>query len=132
MRVVFDSNVFISAFAKPGGRADEALLNVIEGRDHLIISKPIILETLRVLAEKFSHDREELARAAVFLADLGDLVVPKRRVAIFKDEPDNRILECALAGRAELMVTGDQRMLELGQYEGIRLISLREYLAGRR
>ena len=131
MRVVFDSNVFISAFAKPGGRADEALLNVIEGRDHLIISKAIILETLRILAEKFSRDREELARAAVFLADLGNLVEPKRRVAVLKDEPDNRILECALAGRAELIVTGDQRMLELGQYEGVRLISLREYLSGR-
>jgi predicted nucleic acid-binding protein len=47
-----------------------------------------------------------------------------------KDDPDNRILECALAGRAEAIVTGDRALLALGAYRGVRLVSLREYLGG--
>ena len=45
-----------------------------------------------------------------------------------KDEPDNRILECAVAGRADVIVTGDRALLALGEYRGARIISLREYL----
>lgn len=45
-----------------------------------------------------------------------------------KDDPDNRVLECALAGRADAIVTGDTALLELGEYRGVRIVSLRDYL----
>jgi uncharacterized protein len=129
VRVVFDTNIFVSALARPGGRAEHALVRVIEGRDALILSKPIILETLSILARKFGKDKEELARVAVFLSDIAQLVEPKRKIRIFSDEPDNRILECALEGKANVIVTGNQAMLKLNQYEGIQLVRLSEYLA---
>jgi predicted nucleic acid-binding protein len=44
---------------------------------------------------------------------------------VVKDEPDNRVLECALAGRAEAIVTGDHALLALREYKSVRLISLR-------
>ncbi len=128
MRVVFDTNIFISAFAIKGGRAQEALLKVIEGRDRLLISKPIIDELLTVLARKFSRDREELARVAVFLSEIGELAYPRRKITILQDEPDNRILECAYSGQADVIVTGDQAMLKLGIFKDVRIISLRNYL----
>ena len=131
MRVVLDSNIFVSALVKPGGRGEDALLKVIEGTDQLIISKPIVLETLRVMAEKFSRDREEIARVAVFLAELGDVVETKQRLKVLEDDPDNRVLECAVIGDADCIVTSDRTMLALGQYEGIRIVSLRQYLAER-
>ena len=131
MRVVLDSNIFVSALVKPGGRGEDALLKVIEGTDQLIISKPIVLETLRVMAEKFSRDREEIARVAVFLAELGDVVETKQRLKVLEDDPDNRVLECAVIGDADCIVTSDRKMLALGQYEGIRIVSLRQYLAER-
>ena len=80
------------------------------------------------LARKFARDREKLARVAVFLAGLGEVVEPATRLEVLEDEPDNRILECAVAGEAELVVTGDKRMLVLRRYEGIRIVSLGEYL----
>jgi uncharacterized protein len=64
----------------------------------------------------------------VFLSDLALFVRPRRRLHVVKDEPDNRILECALAGRAEAIVTGDHALLSLGEYNGVRIISLRDYL----
>jgi predicted nucleic acid-binding protein len=47
---------------------------------------------------------------------------------VVKDDPDNRILECATAGHAEAIVTGDRALLGLHEYGGVRIVSLREYL----
>lgn len=129
MRVVFDTNIFISAFAIPGSRAEEAIRRVVNGQDSLIISKAILEELLTTLARKFSRDQEELAHIAVFLAEIGTVVHPKRRVRILKDDPDNRVLECAAAGRADAVVTGDRAMLSVGRYHEIPILPLATYLA---
>lgn len=128
MRVVFDTNILVSALTLPGGRADSALRRIVGGQDSLAVSRPIIDELLSVLARKFSYDREALSRVAVFLADLGEMVEPRQPLGILADEPDNRILECADAAGADLIVTGDRAMLAAAEFRGIRIVSLREYL----
>jgi len=128
VKVVFDSNIFVSALAIPGGAAEQALEAAIEGSFDLVTSRPIISEVLDVLARKFDRDREELSRTALFLSGLGTIVAPRRDIHVLADEPDNRILECALAGDASVIVTGDRAMLELGTWEGIRVITLRDFL----
>ena len=128
MRVVFDTNIFVSAFVFPGSRADVAVRRVLDGEDELVISRAIIDELLTVLARKFARDAEELGRIAVFLADLGAVVRPRRRVTILSDDADNRILECARSGHADMIVTGDRAMLALGRYQDIDIKSLRDYL----
>lgn len=130
MKVVFDTNILVSALVFPGGRAEAALLRIIEERDELLLSKPILEELLGVLARKFSRDAEELARVAVFLSDLATAVKPRRKLRVVKDDPDNRVLECAVAGHADAVVTGDSALLELGEFRGVRVISLREYPGG--
>lgn len=129
MRVVLDTNIYISALVLPGGQAEKAVHAAAEGRYELLISKPIIHEVLEVLARKFARDAEELARVALFLADLGESVQPRRRVRLLRDDPDNRVLECAFAGHADLIVTGDRAMLKLGTTRGVRLVTLRDFLA---
>ena len=128
MKAVFDTNIFISALVIPGSRAATALEAVIEGRVQLLISKAIIHEVLDVLARKLGRDAEGLSRVAVFLSELGEIVNPRTTVRRLKDDPDNRILECAMAGRADVIVTGDQPMLSLGEHEGVSVISLRAFL----
>jgi uncharacterized protein len=128
VKVVFDTNILVSALVFPGGRGEAALRCIIEGQDQLVVSKPILDELLGILARKFSRDAEELAHVAVFVSDLALFVKPRRRLHVVKDEPDNRILECALTGRAEVIVTGDHALLELREYDGVRIISLRDYL----
>ena len=131
MKIVFDTNIFISALILPGSSAEKAILKVIEGSDELIISHDIIDEVLTVLSNKFSRNREALSRAAINLAEIGRIVKPTERIGIFQDEPDNRILECATAGKADAIVTGDKEMLKLGKYGGIKIITLKDYLAMR-
>jgi putative PIN family toxin of toxin-antitoxin system len=130
LKVVFDTNILVSALVFPGGRAEAALLRIIEEHDQLLLSKPILDELLGVLARKFSRDAEELARIAVILSELALTVRPRQKLRVVKDDPDNRVLECALAGRADAIVTGDSALLELGEFRGVRVISLREYLGG--
>jgi len=128
MRVVFDTNVFISALTLPGGRADDAIIKIIDSEDTLVISREIIDEVLTVLARKFSKDAEALSRVAVNLAGIGELVSPSEKLAVLDDEADNRILECAVAGKAEAIVTGDKAMLMLKRYQNIKIIALSGYL----
>jgi putative PIN family toxin of toxin-antitoxin system len=128
VKVVFDTNIFISAFVLPGSRASAAMNRIIDGVDELIISKAIIDELLGVLARKFSKDADELARVAVFLTDLASVVRPRKKLQVLADEPDNRILECAVTGHANVIVTGDSAMLKLETFRGTNLISLGDYL----
>jgi putative PIN family toxin of toxin-antitoxin system len=127
-RVVFDTNILVSALVFPGGRGEAALRRIIEQTDQLILSRPIVDELLDVLARKFARDGEELAHVAVFVTELALVVAPKRRLRVVKDDPDNRILECAVAGHAEVIVTGDKALLALKLYKKIRIVTLREYL----
>ncbi len=100
----------------------------MEEADELVLSSSILDELLGVLARKFSRDAEELSRVAVFLAGVSTFVKPSRRLRILKDDADNRILECAAAGRARLIVSGDRALLALREHAGVRIVSLREYL----
>ncbi|MHB8478215.1 MAG: putative toxin-antitoxin system toxin component, PIN family [Steroidobacteraceae bacterium] len=128
MKAVFDTNIFVSALAIPGGHAERAIDLVIDARVNLCISKEIIHEVLGVLAQKFSKNSEDLSRTAVFLSELGELIVPNEKLAVLDDEPDNRILECAVTGHADVIVTGDRAMLNLKTYQEIRILSLRQFL----
>ncbi|HDH01486.1 MAG TPA: putative toxin-antitoxin system toxin component, PIN family [Nitrospirae bacterium] len=128
MRVVFDTNIFISALVISGSQAEKAISRIIEGGDTLIISRAIIDEVLSVLSSKFSRDREAISHVAVYLSDLGEVVSPTKGIRILKDEPDNRILECALSGKVDAIVTGDKEMLNLREHQGVKIISLKAYL----
>ncbi len=129
MKVVFDTNVLISALVFPGSRGEAALQRIIEEQDALLISAPILDELLGVLARKFARNGEELARIAVFLSDLATEIRPRARLKVVSDDPDNRILECAVSGRADAIVTGDRALLALGNFRNVRLLTLAGYLA---
>ncbi len=128
MRVVFVSNILIAALLFPGGRSEAAVARILDRVDDLVVSRPIIQEVLSILARKFSRDKEELSRVAVVLGEMGEIVDPSLRLTVFRDEPDNRILGCAVEEKAEAIVTDDKKMLAIDEYEGIRMITLADYL----
>lgn len=130
MRVVFDTNIFISAFITPGGRAEIAWLQAVHGEVQLFTSVPILTETARKLREKFRWDDAHITSAMRHAAGVGTVVKPELRLAVLADEPDNRILECALEAKAGVIVTGDRHLLDLGEYEGVAIITLAAFLAG--
>lgn len=128
MKVVFDTNIFISALVIPNSKAEQAIIKIIEGSDTLLLSKEIMGEILSVLSIKFHRDREAISHVAFYLSDLARMIKPTRKIRLFKDDPDNRILECAVSGRADVIVTGDKEILKLGEYKGTKITSLKDYL----
>lgn len=128
MKVVFDSNVYVLTLATPGGVADRAIRAATEAAVEIFVSRPILEEVLGVMSRMFARAPEELARTALYLASLAEVVTPARRIDVLTDAPDNRVLECASAANADVIVTGDREMLFLGTWEGIEIQSLRQFV----
>ena len=128
MRVVFDTNVFISAFVILGGKAEEAYLHAIKGDFTLYSSVAILHETAQKLREKFGWEENRIERLLKALAKIAIVIKTQPHLHILADEPDNRVLECAVETKAEFIVTGDKHLLSLKHFQDIEIISLSDFL----
>lgn len=126
MRAVPDTNILISAFIW-GGNPARLLEAAIEGEVQLFISQPILDELVRVLNRKGFE-----AKVPQILDDLGKIstmVEPTLTLNAVKDDPqDNHIVECAVAAKADVIITGDKDLLRMSQYEGIQIWQVSEFL----
>ncbi|BCA56920.1 PIN domain-containing protein [Nitrospira sp. KM1] len=128
MKVVFDTNVFVSAFLFPGSQGEQALLFAQRRKVDLSTSVPILTETARVLREKFDQSEKDITAALKIIGRSATIVRPARKITVLEDKPDNRILECAVTVEADLLVTGDHHLLKLKEFEGIPLVRLADFL----
>jgi len=128
VRAVLDTNIYVSAFALPGSIAEEALQGAAFKRYDLLTSPAILAELANVLTRKFDWDTVRALEACREIADLAVVVRPKKRIHILQDKPDNRLLECAIAGHAERLVTGDKHLLSLGKYGDVSIVRLADFL----
>jgi len=128
LKVVFDTNIFISAFAIPGGKAEQAFLQALKGAFTLYTSISILTETSQILREKFDWDDERIIQLLKFIKTVAVILKTEPTLHTLKDEPNNRILECAEEGKVDLIVTGDKHILGLRDYKGIRIVNLSDFL----
>lgn len=128
MRVVFDTNIYISALVIPGGNAEEAYLEAVRGAFDLYTSVAILTETARVLQTKFDWAEDKVREAVQTISQMAIVLRPRPTLHILDDEPDNRILECAIAAQAEFVVSGDRHLLALKHHADITMISLADFL----
>ena len=130
-RVVADTNVYISAL-NFAGTADEVPALGRAGAIAVFISQPILDEVERVLIRKFKWTAPRVREAARAILDFAVLVNPIESVnLVHDDEPDNRIIECAIAAGADAIVTGDQHLLKLRSFRNILIMAPREFLSSR-
>lgn len=128
-RVVFDTNIFISAIHFRSNNPRKLLKLATQGWFHLIISKKIIAEIRGVLRVKFSYDKEMLDLLEELIMETAEMVEPTKRITVIKSDPDdNMVLECAAEGRADIIVSGDKDLLDVREYKGIKIITAREAL----
>ncbi len=128
MRVVFDTNIFISAFLVPGSQGERAFLLAQRKKVSLFTSVLILTETAQKLREKFSQEETDIRAALKLISRAAKVLRPPVYVHILADEPDNRILECALAAQADLIVSGDRHLRQLKKFQGISIIRLADLL----
>lgn len=128
MRVVFDTNIFVSAFGIPGGNAEEAYLHAVQGAFELFTSVSILTETANTLRGKFEWSDEKIQRLLRSISKTATVLKTRPDLHILTDEPDNRILECALLAEANIVVSGDRHLLSLKRYRGISVVKLADFL----
>ena len=128
MRVVFDTNVFISAFVIPASQGEYALRLACRRHFQLVTSLAILTETARKLRAKFGQSEADVRSALQLVSRVAEIVKPKMRVTVLTDEPDNRILECALQGEADVIVSGDRHLLRLRRFQGIPMSRLADFV----
>ena len=130
MRIVLDTNVLVSALGWDGNERAVLLETLSEDID-LLLSESIITEFLNVLAqEKFSHiPQKKISLFIEIIIETSILVETKTKVTIIKEDPDdNRILECAIDGKADYIVSGDKDLLNLGKFKNIPIFPTKDML----
>jgi hypothetical protein len=116
-----------------GGLPANIIKAAEDGRISIIVSEQIVREINRTLAyprlieiyEGAGIGRDELIEAVLRVAKMVE--VTKKIELIQEDPADNKFLECALDGKADYIVSGDGHLLGIGQYQSIKMLSVRQF-----
>ena len=129
VRVVADTNVLISALLF-GGLPEQILLAGLRGDIQLLTSIPLLEELENVLMRKFRFDPKFAKDSCDFIRDVAERVEVISHLNVIKNpEGDNRLLECAVDGKADFVVSGDTKhILPLREYAGIKILSPSDFV----
>lgn len=127
VRIVLDSNVYVSALLFDG-LPELPIRLALAGKITILTSNAILSEVSGVLSSKFRWTESQASDFDQEIRSLAEVVnVCSVLSLIPEDDADNRILECAVDGKANLVITGDHHLLRLREYAGIRILTPREF-----
>jgi putative PIN family toxin of toxin-antitoxin system len=131
---VLDTNVLISALLFPISTPATVVQYCIDGQVDWITTQPLLNEMNAVLGRERILKRIDRAvvDADAFRRDISinaHLVDPRRRIHATRDPADDALLEAAVAGDAQYIVTGDRDLLVLGSFEGVQIVTPAQFVA---
>lgn len=128
MRVVIDTNIMVSAYL--GGALKVIIVAWKSGKFTLVVSDEIADEYRDVLQRpKFQIEQTELDDFFALLLDRAEFVIPLGTVNVVTDDAsDNKFIEAAIAGKAKLIVSGDNHLLELKSFKDIPIITAKDFI----
>ncbi|TFG66964.1 MAG: putative toxin-antitoxin system toxin component, PIN family [Thermomicrobiales bacterium] len=130
MKAILDTNVLISAYVFPGGKPETVYRLALEGRLEIGTSLPLLAEFGRVLGLKFGWTPDRVEAAVVQMTRIASVVEPAETVQVVTADPaDDRVLEAASAYGADVIVSGDRHLLDIGTWSDIEIISPAEFIA---
>ena len=129
-RVVIDTNVFVSSFF---GGNPRRIIDLWKDEEFLLcLSKDILDEYMDVLQRVGLKDEGEMAELLSLFAEGFNIVFTTRTPkikAVQKDPEDDKFIECTVALKAEVIITGDKALKTLREYMGIKILSPQEFLS---
>jgi putative PIN family toxin of toxin-antitoxin system len=134
MRVVLDTNVIVSGTISAAGVPGQIIDAWEQGAFQLLVSPALLVEYRRALGyervrSRHKKDDDQLDVYVSRYAAFGILVEPDTELTVILDDfDDNRVLECAEAGVATHVVTGDPHLLRIEAFRGIPILAPREFL----
>ena len=126
MRVVFDTNVLISALVY-GGLPRELLTRVFRGEITLITSTILMTELEEILVLRFAHEPSLARTVRAEIELLAEVVDASDLARVARDPDDDAVLATAITGKASTIVTGDRDLLVLGDHHGVRIVTPRDF-----
>ena len=128
MRAVVDTNVLVRALIKPQGSVGPVLLRLRRGDYVLLYSQPLLEELVDVLnrpriRQKYRLTDQDIETVFGLVLLRGEAIVPQRRIAACRDPRDDKFLEVAVEGIADVIVSGDEDLLVLHPFAGIPVVS---------
>lgn len=129
LRVVLDTNVYISALAYPQRPIAEIWRHALRRRYQLLVAPALINEVGRILRSLLQWDDARVVAQLRLMVKVAEVVVPTITLQVIAEDPDDdRVLECAVAGRADLIVSGDRHLRKLRQYQHIPIVRPADFL----
>jgi len=135
MRFTLDTNVLVSAFiAKHGHSANLLELALTVESIELVLSRPILHELEDVLSrdevrKRFSYSDRDIERIGKTLEKSSTIIQVRSALKVVKDDPkDDTILNAALDGNADYIVSGDRHLLKLRRFRGIKIVKPKEMM----
>lgn len=129
MRVVFDTNILISATLWDGSVAQKVLFKLIQSDMEIFSSTEILSEYHKILKRDFYYSDEESIYIMRKIFSFITLIEPKERLKIIEEDPDDdKIIECAAASSSEYIITYDRHLLIRGEYKNIKIVKPEEIL----
>ena len=128
-KVVLDTNILISSVGWKGN-PEKIFEEIIKGTIELIISYGQFDEISRVLEySKFDFTKEQKSRLKNLILEIATFVSPKEKITTIKEDcEDNLILESAIAGKADYIVSGDEHLLKLRNFRDIKILNARQFV----
>ena len=128
-KVVIDTNVFVSGFTFKG-KPREVLDLVWRGDIEVCIFPFILKELEETLKKDFGWDRDQIKHTKEKIKAKTIIVHPKNKVSVIQEkDDDNRILECAVEGRVQYLISGDRKhLLPVKEYQRTKILSPAEFL----
>jgi putative PIN family toxin of toxin-antitoxin system len=129
LKLVIDTNVFVPGLTFKGKPRE--VLDFVWSEDiEACISSFILKELEETLKKDFSWDRDQVKHTIEKIKAKTILIQPKNKVSVIKGkDDDNRILECAIEGKVQYLISGDKKhLLPLKEYQGIKILSPAAFL----
>lgn len=127
MVVTFDTNVLLSATLWDGSVAQKLLFDIIRQGIRIYSTIEILSEYQEILKRDFDFSDEEVSGIMEKVLAFVTLIDPKIKVNVVKDDPDDdKIIECALESESKYIITYDKHLLNLKEYNGMRIIKPEE------
>jgi putative PIN family toxin of toxin-antitoxin system len=128
VKAVYDTNVIVSAAISEEGIPWWTLQLALSGEVHLFVSPPLLEEYRRVIAKPHLRAYPNIQQTFETLERRAELIIPAFTLNMTLDPSDNRVVECAVEAKAYYIVTGNKRHFPFSTYEGIKVVSPREFL----
>jgi putative PIN family toxin of toxin-antitoxin system len=127
--VVADTNVIVSALLWEGN--ESKIIGLVEEDKIKLLTSVALLDELKkvLMYERFGLDEKTVDDNVKYILTISKIIQPKSGLRVIREDPgDDRLLECALEGKARYIVSGDEHLLRLKEFRGIKIVRAKELL----